>query len=407
MHRVRASCRGCGESELEHFLSLGQQPLANAFLRRAEDALDEPRFPLDVHLCTTCSLVQLTDVISPEALFSEYIYLSGTSSTMAAHAARFAHEVSHTLELNDGDLVVEVASNDGSLLSHFKARGLRVLGVEPARNVAAVAENRGIPTENRFFGRDVATALRAVHGPARVVVANQVLARVDDTLGFLEGCAALIDDGSVVLEVPYARAMLDGTEYDTIYHEHLCYFSVTSLAHVAARAGLGILRAEEVAVHGGSLRVWLRKGTSHGEQALAMMRSEQQHGVHALDTWRAFAGRVRENRRALRMLLEQLHARGKVVVGYGAPAKSTTLLNCCGIDTTLLPFTVDRNPLKIGTLTPGMHVPVLDARALVTGAPDYVLVLAWNLADEIMEEQRAHRDRGGWFIVPVPTPRIF
>lgn len=406
VHRVRTTCRGCGDEALERFLSLGHQPLANAFLRRPEDADDEPRFPLEVHMCTTCSLVQLADVIAPEVLFAEYIYVTGTSSTMAAHAARFAEDVSRVLSLSEHDLVIEVASNDGSLLRHFKERGARVMGVEPARNIASVAIARGIATDNRFFDATTALSLRASHGAARLVVANNVLAHVDDTLGFLRGCAHLIDEGAVVVEVPYAGALLEGTEYDTIYHEHLCYFSLTALARVAERAGLGISRVDEVSVHGGSIRVWMTKGSAHGEQARAMMASEQLQGLTTLDRWRAFAVRVMENKRALRMLLEQLHGEGKVVVGYGAPAKSSTLLNFCGIDTTLLPFIVDRNPLKVGTLTPGMHIPVLDADALFARGPDYVLILAWNLADEVVEDQRAHRDRGGRFILPIPSPRI-
>ena len=406
VHRVRTTCRGCSDEALERFLTLGHQPLANAFLRRPEDADEEPRFPLEVHMCTTCSLVQLADVIAPEVLFAEYIYVSGTSSTMAAHAAHFADDVARALSLSAHDLVVEVASNDGTLLRHFKERGARVIGVEPARNIATAANARGITTDNRFFDEAVAVSLRTSHGAARLVIANNVLAHVDDTLGFLRGCAHLIDDGAVVVEVPYAKALLEGTEYDTIYHEHLCYFSLTALARVAERAGLGITRVDEVSVHGGSIRVWMSKGCAHGEQARDMMKSEQLQGLTTLDTWRAFAVRVMENKRALRMLLEQLHGEGKVVVGYGAPAKSSTLLNFCGIDTALLPFIVDRNPLKVGTLTPGMHIPVLGADVLLARCPDYVLILAWNLADEVVDDQRAHRDRGGRFILPIPAPRI-
>lgn len=407
VHRVRTACRACGEPTLHRFLSLGKQPLANAFLRSASDAEGEPRFPLDLYFCTTCTLVQLADVIDPEVLFGEYIYVTGTSTTIAAHNVRYAAAVRDALALGADDLVVEVASNDGSLLACFQQLGVRVLGVEPARNIAALATARGIPTENRFFGHEAGEALRASHGAARVVIGNNVLAHVDDTLGFLRGCAALVDDGGwIVVEVPYAREMLLGTEYDTIYHEHLCYFSVTALARCGAEAGLGIARVDEVPVHGGSIRVWFAKGRPDAEQPRRLMADERENGVASRQAWDAFAARTMANRQELRLMLEQLHGRGKTIAGYGAPAKGNTLLNYCGIDTTLLPFTVDRNPLKVGTLTPGMHIPVRGTEALVERPPDYVLILAWNFADEIVEQQRAYRDNGGRFIVPIPTPRV-
>lgn len=406
-HRVRTECRACGQSTLQKFLSLGAQPLANAFLRRAEDATGEPRFPLEVYFCTTCSLVQLADVIDPEILFGEYIYVTGTSTTIAEHNRRYARAVRDELALGPDDLVVEVASNDGSLLKCVKELGLRVLGVEPARNIAAIAVESGIPTENRFFGAEVGEELRAVHGSARAVIGNNVLAHVDDTRGFLRGCAALIDDnGRVIVEVPYAREMLLGTEYDTIYHEHLCYFSVTALARCGEEAGLSIARVDEVPVHGGSIRVWFAKGGAHGEGPRRMMEEERANGLSTLAAWEAFAARTAANRRELRLMLEELCGHGKTVAGYGAPAKGNTLLNYCGIDPTLLPFTVDRNPLKVGTLTPGMHIPVLPSDALLERKPDYVLILAWNFAEEIVEQQHAYREQGGRFIVPIPSPRV-
>lgn len=407
VHHVRSTCRACGEATLRRFLSLGQQPLANAFLRRPDDAEGEPRFPLDVHFCTTCSLVQLADVIDPEVLFGEYIYVTGTSTTIAAHNQRYARAVMETLSLDANDLVVEVASNDGSLLRCFRERGVRILGVEPARNIALLATEQGIPTETRFFGAEAARELRTTHGKARAVIGNNVLAHVDDTRGFLEGCAHFIDDdGAVIVEVPYAREMLQRVEYDTIYHEHLCYFSVTALARLAEAVGLGIIRVDEMAVHGGTIRVWFGKGRPHAAGPLAMMASERSTGLATLEAWEEFAKRTQDNRRELRLLLEQLHGRGKTIAGYGAPAKGNTLLNYCGIDSALLPFTVDRNPLKIGTLTPGMHIPVLPVDALMERRPDYVLILAWNFADEIVEQQRAYREQGGRFIVPIPSPRV-
>jgi SAM-dependent methyltransferase len=404
---LRTTCRVCREASLHRFLSLGPQPLANAFLRNEEEASGEGRFPLDLYFCTTCTLVQLADVIDPESLFGEYIYVTGTSTTIAAHNRRYAAAVRDELLLGEHDLVVEVASNDGSLLERFQELGTRVLGVEPARNIAALAVARGIPTENRFFGEEAGAELRESHGEASAVIGNNVLAHVDDTLGFLRGCAALVRDGGrVVVEVPYVREMLLRTEYDTVYHEHLCYFSVTALARCGAEAGLGIVRVDEVPVHGGSIRVWFAKGVAHGEQPGRMMEEERANGVATLAAWEEFAVRTAGNRRALRMMLEELRGRGKSVAGYGAPAKGNTLLNYCGIDTTLLPYTVDRNPMKVGMLTPGMHIPVRGAEAIQERRPDYLLILAWNFADEIMDQQRAYREAGGRFIVPIPTPTV-
>ncbi len=405
VHHVRTTCRACGTDTLRRFLALGPQPLANAFPRDQADITAEQFFPLDVYFCETCSLVQLADVIDPAVLFSDYIYVTGTSATIADHNVRYAQAVADRLSLRSGDFVVEVASNDGSLLTCFQQRGAEVLGVEPARNIAAIAVERGIPTDNRFFNHAVAKELRATHGPARAVIGNNVLAHVDDTRDFLRGFAELLaDDGLGIVEVPYAREMLERLAYDTIYHEHLCYCTVTSLARLAEAAGLSIAHVDRVPVHGGSLRVFLQRGGSHGEQPLAMMGEEDALGLADFATWHGWASLVARNRHALRLLLEDLRAKGKSVAGYGAPAKGNTLLNYCGIDPTLVPYTVDKNPLKVGRLTPGMHIPVKSVDTVLRERPDYVLILAWNFADEIMEQQAAYRAQGGRFIVPVPTP---
>lgn len=403
----RTTCRACGEPALRRFLQLGDQPLANSFLREASDAANERRFPLDVYFCTHCSLVQLADVVDPEVLFSHYIYVTGTSTTIAAHNQRYAKAVVDGLSLGAGDLVVEIASNDGSLLSCFQNLGVRILGVEPARNLASVASARGIPTENRFFARDVGAALRTSHGAARAVIGNNVLAHVDDTQGFLRGAADLIDDdGAIIVEVPYARDMLRRVEYDTVYHEHLCYFSLTALARLAESAGLGVVRADEVPVHGGSIRVWFRKGVPHDPSVRALLVRETANGLATFDAWERFALQASRQRSDLLSLLRRLTSEGHRLAAYGAPAKGNTLLNYCGISTDLIPYTVDRNPLKVGTLTPGMHLPVRPVETLVTERPDFVVILAWNFADEIMEQQRDYRALGGRFIIPIPSPRI-
>lgn len=407
VHHVRTTCRACGADGLHRFLSLGPQPLANAFPRDTSEIGAEQFFPLDVYFCESCSLVQLADVIDPGVLFSDYIYLTGTSTTIAEHNVRYARAVADRLALRPNDLVVEVASNDGSLLSCFQRQGVRVLGVEPARNIAAMAVERGVPTDNRFFSHAVAADVRGTHGPARAVIGNNVLAHVDDSRDFLRGFAALLaDDGLGIVEVPYAREMLERLEYDTIYHEHLCYFTVTSLARLAQAAGLSVAHVDRVPVHGGSLRVYLKKGGDHDEQPCAMMRDENARGLADFTTWHGWASLVARNRHELRLLLEDLHASRRRVAGYGAPAKGNTLLNYCGIDPTLLPYTVDKNPLKVGRLTPGMHIPVRPVDTIVRERPDFVLILAWNFADEIMSQQAAYREQGGRFIVPVPTPVI-
>ena len=407
VHHRRTRCRACDGSDLRRFLDLGSQPLANAFLRDAADFPAEQRFPLEVYFCADCSLVQLLDVIDPEVLFGHYVYVTGTSDTIAEHNQRYARAVVDELDLDAGDLVIEIASNDGSLLSCFAALGVRTLGVEPARNIAAIARERGIETVSRFFTAAAARDLLASHGPARAIVGNNVLAHVDDTRDFLAGCAHLLaPDGRVIVEVPYALDMLERREYDTIYHEHLCYFGVSSLQRLGQGVGLSLVRVDRVSVHGGSIRAWFAKDAPAGTQPASLIAAEQAAGVTSFDAWSAFAVDAGENRRSLRSLLEGLGTEGKQIAGYGAPAKGNTLLNYCGIDTALLPYTVDRNPLKVGSFTPGMHLPVLPVPTLLERQPDAVLILAWNFADEIVRQQQEYASRGGRFILPIPSPRI-
>lgn len=410
MHHVRTACRACGEERLTRFLVLGPQPLANANLRDASEAAGEQRFPLDVYFCESCSLVQLADVIDPEVLFRHYIYVTGTSDTIAEHNRRYAATVKDQLRLGAGDLVVEVASNDGSLLRCFRDLGVRTLGVEPATNIAAIARAAGIDTVNEFFDGPTGAKLRGERGPARAVIGNNVLAHVDDTQDFLRGAKALIDgDGLVITEVPYAREMLERLEYDTVYHEHLCYFSVTSLLRLCEAVGLSLVRADLVPVHGGSIRMYAGLPSDYGghsPQVLALAAEERSIGMTSLARWQEFARGAEAQRAALVELLTRLKTEGKTVAGYGAPAKGNTLLNYCGISTDLVPYTVDRSPLKVGTLTPGMHIPVLPVEILLERQPDFVLILAWNFADEVMRQQAEYRGRGGRFILPIPMPRI-
>ncbi len=408
VHHKRTCCRACEGERLTPFLALGLQPLANAFLASADEFAGEAKYPLDVYFCETCSLVQLLDVIDPEVLFRNYIYVTGTSDTIAHHNVEYARTVTDWLKLGPRDLVVEAASNDGSLLKQFKALGVSTLGVEPAVNIAEVARQNGIETEARFFSSETARGLRESYGRAKAIIANNVLAHVDDTIDFLRGGRELLADGGMVIfEVPYLGELLDRLEYDTVYHEHLCYFSVMALRKLCESAGLGIARIDRMPIHGGSLRVYAAAQTGHCADAMAISEAERLAGLDSIARYRKFAEDVEKSRGLLQRLLCELRSQGRSIAAYGAPAKGNTLLNYCGIDTSFLPFTVEKNERKVGLYTPGMHIPVRPVAALLEQQPDDVLILAWNFASEIMSQQQAYRDRGGRFITPVPEPVMY
>jgi SAM-dependent methyltransferase len=405
----RTACRGCGGTKLHSFLSLGEVPLANSFLSAAELIHPEPRFPLEVFFCQDCSLVQLQHVVKPEVLFSHYLYRTGTGQMITEHNKKLCDSVVAELQLGAKDLVVEIASNDGSLLSWFQKRGVRTLGVEPAKNIAQIAREAGIDTLNEFFDLAIAKRVIAERGQASAVIANNVLAHVDATVEFLSAARELLKPGGrVIIEVPYLGEMLDRLEYDTIYHEHLCYFSVTALVRVFAEAGLALDRVDHVPIHGGSLRLWgkCRDHGGHSESVRMMAEAEQQRGMRSLKLYQDFAAHVEQNRAALLALLERLRSEGKRIAGYGAPAKGNTLLCYCGIGVDLLPFTVDVSPLKVGLYTPGSRIPVLPVQEIFDQQPDFVLILAWNFAPEIMEFLRPFQEKGGRFILPIPEPKI-
>lgn len=407
--RVRSTCRACGSLKLERFLDLGELPLANAFVSLSDKYQPALTVPLEVYCCCDCSLVQLRHVVDPDRIFSHYLYRSGTNATIFDHNERLAAQVIQKLKLASEDLVVEVASNDGSLLSCFRQRGLRVLGVDPARNIAELARLAGVETWPEFFDQRVAERIRQEKGLARVVIANNVLAHVDEPVDFLAAChAALAPGGFVVIEVPYLVEMLEHLEYDTIYHEHLCYFSVTALVRLLERAGLHLHRVERIPIHGGSLRLWTSVSQPDGKDDLVQMLLTQERacGLDRLEPYLEFAHRVGQNRRRLTGLLADLKAQGKTVAGYGAPAKGTILLSYCGLTTEQIPYTVDRSELKVGKLTPGSHIPILPVETIFQRQPDFVLILAWNFAEEIMEFLRPYRARGGRFILPIPEPKI-
>ena len=409
-HYKRETCRACGENRLRLFLSLGPTPLANSFLKSPDQFVNEHFYPLDVYFCETCSLVQLVDVIDPEVLFRNYIYVTGTSDTIAAHNIRYADDVVDLLKLDEDDLVVEVASNDGSLLKCFKRHGVRTLGVEPATNIAEKAVAGGIETINLFFNSTTSKQVKESYGPAKAVIGNNVLAHVDETIDFLTGCKELLDtEGLVIIEAPYLGEFIERLEYDTVYHEHLCYFSVNALIRLCDAVGLSIIRLDFVTVHGGSFRMYAGlkgKYGDHSKDVLSIAEEERRKGLTEFSRFKSFAEDVKKNRRDIRNLLESLKKEGKTIAGYGAPAKGNTLLNYCGIDNKNLPYTVDKNPMKEGLYSPGMHIPVLPVSTLIERQPDYVLILAWNFAEEIMKQQREYHNRGGRFIIPIPKPKV-
>jgi SAM-dependent methyltransferase len=408
-------CRSCGAGDLEPILSLGDTPLANSLLTAGQLSEPEPTFPLDLVFCPQCSLVQITESVPPEDLFSDYPYFSSFSDTMLQSASAIADRLVCERGLDGGSLVVEVASNDGYLLQYYLAAGVPVLGVEPAANIAAVAEaERSIPTLVEFFGRELAQRLVDEGTRADVIHANNVLAHVPDLNGVVEGFSLLLKPGGVaVIEAPYLVDFIDRVEFDTIYHEHLCYFSLTALDNLFARHGLTIIDVERLPIHGGSLRIFASPSIgSDGAPAersaavVALRAEEVERGVDAFPLYAGFADAVSTLSADLRALLAGLKSQGKSIAAYGASAKGSTLLNYCGVGSETLDFVVDRSTVKQGLYTPGTHLPILAPEHLLEAMPDYVLLLTWNFAEEILSQQAAYVERGGRFIVPVPAPVV-
>ncbi len=407
-NRADLKCRSCGQGGLKDVLDLGCVPLANALLTEDQLAETEDRFPLDLHFCPHCSLVQIGENVPPERLFRDYAYASSFSDTMLAHSKALVTDIVAQRSLGPSSLVIEVASNDGYLLQFYQERGVPVLGIEPAANIAEIATKRGIPTLVEFFDERLADRFAAEGRFADVIHAHNVFAHVPDPNRFVAGLKkALAPAGVAIIEVPYVRDLIAKLEFDTIYHEHFSYFSLTSVEALSRRHGMMAIDVEWLPIHGGSLRFSIaHAGQTASARVHDLLAAEASEGVASFAYYENFSRRVWALRDELTALLRRLKASGKRIAAYGASAKGSTLMNAFGLDRDMLDFVVDRSSLKQGRYTPGNHLPILPPSALLDRKPDYVLLLTWNFADEILRQQQAYSAAGGKFIVPVPEVKI-
>ncbi len=403
-----AKCRSCNAKDLEIFLDLGVKPPSDRILTKEMLNQKEAFYPLEVAFCPHCSLVQILGTLPPEELFTEgYEYYSSFIPALLKHSRENVLEIINSRQLGEENLVVELASNDGYLLKNYVAAGIPVMGIDPAPGQVKAATEEGVPTIRAFFTKELAVRLRDEGKRADVVHANNVLAHVADTNGFVEGIHILLkDEGVAVIEVPYIGELIDHCEFDTIYHEHLCYFSVTALDHLFRRHSLFLNDVKRIPIHGGSLRLYVEKTESVSKEVEKLLGEEAMRKMNTIVYYRDFAQRVEKLKADLALLLRSIKNRGKRIAAYGAAAKGTMLINYVDLGTDLIEFVVDRNTHKHGKYMPGKHIPIFDTDRLVREIPDYVLILAWNFADEIMQQQEAYRLKGGRFIIPVPEPRI-
>jgi SAM-dependent methyltransferase len=401
-------CRICGNENLEPILDLGKMPLVNSFLDYEHQ--EERYYPLRMVWCPSCGLLQLDEVVPPAIMFRDYIYVSGTSEALRLHFDGLATEVVINFELNRNSLVVDIGSNDGTLLSLFKLFGVQVIGVDPAVNIAKIAEERGIKTVTEFFSEEIAMKIVKEYGKADAITATNVVAHTNDLHGLLRGVSVLLkDDGIFVLEVPYLLDLLENTEFDTIYHEHIYYFALRPLKRLFEAHNLKIVNVELVPIHGGSIRVFVSKEKASyeiNESVRQLLSLEKYKRLHEITAYREFAERVEKPKSDLVGLLQKLKSENKKVIGYGAAAKGNILLNYCHIGPDLLEFIADLNPMKQGKFTPGTHIPVYSPERIYETRPDYMVLLAWNFADEIMEQQAEFKEQGGKFIIPIPELKI-
>ena len=405
-------CRFCTSTQIESFVDLGMSPISNAYLPPNQLLLMEPFYPLHCYVCASCFLVQLEPVESPENLFGEYAYFSSYSDSWLRHAQIYKDYITSRLALNHNSYVVEIASNDGYLLQYFLAQGIPVLGVEPAANVAQLAIDKGIPTLVEFFGSDLAAQLFREGKQADLIVGNNVLAHVPDLNDFVAGLKILLKpDGVITMEFPHLLRLITDNQFDTIYHEHFCYFSFTSAERIFAAHNLRLFDVQELDTHGGSLRIYAchtKEATKPtAERTIELKRRENSFGINRIETYQVFSDQVRKSKRKILRFLIQAKEEGKKIVGYGAPAKGNTLLNYCGIRNDFLEYTVDRSPHKQGKFLPGTHIPIQPPEMVAQSKPDYLFILPWNIKAEIMEQMAFIREWGGKFVVPIPEITIY
>ena len=405
---LKAHCRSCNQAGLTGVLDLGMMPLSDGLLTEEQLAGSEEKFPLEVAYCPNCSLVQILETVPPKKLFCEdYPYYSSFSKALLEHSRRNVLSLIQRYKLDADSLVVELASNDGYLLKYYVENGIPCLGIDPAEGPAKAAEEIGVPTLCEFFTKEFAQKLANEGRRADVIHANNVLAHVEDTNGFIQGIRFLLkDDGVAVIEVPYVKDLIDNCEFDTIYHEHLCYFSVTALDYLFRQNHLYLNDIERLEIHGGSLRLFVARKENVQEAVRILLKQEQKQSVDKFQYYEGFSDKVRNIRRKMRKLLHGKKQKGKTIAAYGAAAKGAIMLNFIGIGPEVINYVVDRNIHKQGKYMPGLHIPIFDPSRLVNELPDYVVILPWNFKDEILAQEAAFREKGGKFVIPIPEPVI-
>lgn len=406
--QITKSCRSCGSTKLHEVVNLGATPLADRLLTFDQLSEPEPKYPLTLVFCEECSLLQITETIPPEVLYcQDYPYYSSVSDQLQQHSQKNALEIIESRSLNECSQVIELASNDGYLLRHYQQHNVSVLGIDPAGGPAQKAIDSGIETITRFFGLELARSLVADGIKADIIHANNVLAHVPELNEFVSGIHYLLkEDGLAVVEVPTVKPLVEQCAFDTIYHEHLCYFSIKALDVLFKRHGLYIAEIRSLPIHGGSVRLYLSKRKSNCDGLAKMISEEQEAGLHCVSGYSQFSNRIWELKEQLLNMLKSMHRDGKRIAAYGAAAKGSTLANTVGLGPELIDYVVDMNPFKHGRFMPGVHLPICSTSELGTRMPDYLLLFAWNFCDEIRSQRQAYEQAGGRFIVPIPTPTI-